>query len=97
MPKGYWIVAVEVHDRQTYDAYRAAIAEPLERHGARFLVRGGRSEQREGEGLPRQVVIEFPNFEAAVACYDSADYQAARALREAASHASFVIAEGWEG
>jgi uncharacterized protein (DUF1330 family) len=42
MPKGYWIVRVDVTDLERYKTYIAANAQPLKDSGARFLVRSGR-------------------------------------------------------
>ncbi|WP_179379015.1 DUF1330 domain-containing protein [Jannaschia marina] len=97
MAKGYWIAHGRVDDAEKYDLYRAANAAPLAEYGGRFLVRGGAREVREGEAKPRSVVIEFPSYEAALACYDSPGYQAARKLREGISESDLVIAEGWDG
>lgn len=71
MPKGYWIANVDVTHPEEYKAYVAANAEPLRRYGARFLVRGGKSECMEGEFRSRMVVIEFPNYASALECYRS--------------------------
>ncbi|MCK0167788.1 DUF1330 domain-containing protein [Jannaschia sp. S6380] len=97
MPKGYWIAHGRVDDPERYDLYRAANAAPLAEFGGRFLVRGGAREVREGAAKPRSVVIEFPSYEAALACYDSDGYQAALALRQGISESDLVIAEGWDG
>lgn len=97
MAKGYWIAHGRVDDPEGYGAYRAANAAPLAEYGGRFLVRGGARELREGEAKPRTVVIEFPSYDAARACYDSPGYQAAIRLREGISASDLVIAEGWEG
>ena len=40
MPKGYWIVRVDVTDPDVYAGYIKANAEPFGRYGAKFLVRG---------------------------------------------------------
>ena len=69
MPKGYWIVHVDVSDPETYRKYVEANAEPIARFGGRFLVRGGPAENVEGSARARNVVIEFPSIEAARACY----------------------------
>jgi uncharacterized protein (DUF1330 family) len=71
--------------------------EALGRFGARFLVRGGRSEVTEGHQRSRTVVLEFPNYEAALACYRSPDYQAAVALRQGAADIDMVVIEGSDG
>jgi uncharacterized protein (DUF1330 family) len=42
-------------------------------------------------------VIEFPSYEAALACYRSDEYQAAIALRRGIAETDFVIAEGYDG
>jgi uncharacterized protein (DUF1330 family) len=96
MAKGYWVAHVDVRDASAYERYRAANAEAFAKYGARFLVRGGAQEVREGNAHPRTVVIEFPSVEAARACYDSPEYQAAKALRDPASEADLMIVEGWE-
>ena len=62
-------------------------------HGGRFLVRGGRCEQVEGEGRSRQIVLEFDSYEIALACYRSPEYQAAVAATQPAS-ASDIVVEG---
>jgi uncharacterized protein (DUF1330 family) len=48
----------------------------------------------EGPALCRHVVIEFPTLAAARACYQSAEYQSARAGREGAAVAHVVMVEG---
>lgn len=97
MAKGYWIANVDVHEAEAYERYKAANAEPFARHGARFLVRAGRHAVREGSARPRIVVIEFPSYEAAVACYEDPAYQEAKAIRAAVSEGDLVIAEGYDG
>ncbi|MBL0943726.1 MAG: DUF1330 domain-containing protein [Hydrogenophaga sp.] len=97
MPKAYWVARVDVDDVERYKAYIAANAEPLHAYGAKFLVRGGRFECPEGSSRSRNVVIEFPSFEQAKACYESPGYQAAVALRAPVSVIDLVIVEGYDG
>lgn len=97
MPKGYWIAHGRVDDAEKYDLYRAANAAPLKAYEGRFLVRGGARETVEGTAKPRTVVIEFPTYAAALACYNSPEYQAALKLREGISESDLVIAEGYDG
>ena len=94
MPKGYWIVRVSVKNAERYPDYLAAARPAFEKYGARFLVRGGRYDAREGSSRERNVVIEFADFATAAACYDSPEYQAAKAIRTANADADLVIAEG---
>ncbi|KIT15427.1 DUF1330 domain-containing protein [Jannaschia aquimarina] len=95
MAKGYWIAHGRVDDPEAYDLYRAANAAPLAEYGGRFLVRGGARELVEGDAKPRTVVIEFPDYDAALSCYRSPAYQAAIELRRGISESDLVICEGW--
>ena len=94
MPKGYWIVGVTVSDEARYPAYREAAQAAYDKFGAKFLVRGGRGETKEGSVRDRVVIVEFADYETALACYDSPEYAAARAIRQSASAADFAIIEG---
>ncbi len=97
MPKGYWIAHVDVDDMDRYKSYVAANAAPFADYGARFLVRGGQKEVREGSLRSRSVVIEFKDYETAKACYDSVSYQDAKALRDPVSTGDMEIIEGYDG
>jgi len=97
MSKGYWIGRVDIADEQKYKAYIAANAEPLKKHGARFLVRAGRYENPEGSSRTRNAVIEFPTYQAALDCWKSPEYQEAIKLRQAVSTVDLIIIEGYEG
>lgn len=97
MAKGYWIARVDIDDLEKYKAYVAANAEPLRKYGAIFLVRSGRFENPEGTSRARNVVIEFPSYESALACYKSPEYQAAIKLRTPVSTGDVVIIEGYDG
>ncbi len=93
--KAYWVGHVTVDDPAAYEAYRRANAAAFDKYGARFLVRGGAQQTVQGAARPRTVVIEFPNLQAARDCWDSPEYQAAKALRDPVSDADIVIVEGW--
>jgi len=97
MPKGYWIVRVDITDMEKYKAYVAANAEPLKKYGGRFLVRACRFENPEGASRTRNAVIEFPSYQAAVDCWKSPEYQQAIKLRQPVSTADLIIIEGYEG
>jgi uncharacterized protein (DUF1330 family) len=51
----------------------------------------------EGAARARNVVIEFPSYEAALACYRSPEYQRALDFRREASTADLIIIEGYDG
>jgi uncharacterized protein (DUF1330 family) len=97
MPKGYWMVRVDVDDQEQYKAYVAANAEPLKKHGGRFLIRAGRFECVEGGSRTRNAVVEFPNYQAALDCWNSHEYQEAIKLRQPVSTIDLIVIEGYEG
>ena len=94
LPKGYWIVHIEVKDPEGYENYKKASSKPLARYGAKFLVRGGPQEIPEGFSKTRTVLIEFPNLTAAKLCYESHEYQEAKTIRNKYSVADVIIVEG---
>ncbi|MBN9588709.1 MAG: hypothetical protein BGN85_08365 [Alphaproteobacteria bacterium 64-11] len=96
MPKAYWIARVDVRDPETYKKYVETAKPAFERHGARFLARGGRTEMLEGQARARNVLIEFPSLQDAHDCYHSPEYTAARAIRQSVSEGEFILVEGAE-
>lgn len=97
MPKAYWVAHVDIQDPDIYAKYREANAAPFAKYGARFLIRGAPQQQIEGQTRSRTVVIEFPDLQAATDCFNSPEYQAAKAIRDPISTADTVIIEGYEG
>jgi len=95
--KGYWIGHVDIADAQAYKGYMVADMAAFGKFGGRFLVRGGSRDVPEGTVRGRTVVLEFPSYDAALACYRSPDYQAAKRLRDASATADLVIVEGYGG
>jgi len=95
--KGYWMGHVEVHNPEAYRKYIETATPAYKEFGAKFLVRGGAFDPVEAKDLgSRHVVIEFPSYAAARACYQSPTYQAALRHRLAHSTDRIVIVEGQE-
>lgn len=94
MPKGYWIAHVTITDPEQYQQYATSTREAFQKYGANILARGGAFQQMEGDGHPRNVVIEFPSLQAALDCYNSPEYQSAKAKRVGAGIANIVLVEG---
>ena len=94
MTKGYWIVRVSVRNAERYPEYLAAAKPAFEKYGAKFVVRGGPYETMEGTSRERNVVVEFKDVATATACYNSPEYQAAKAIRNQVADADFIIVEG---
>jgi uncharacterized protein (DUF1330 family) len=94
MPKAYWVARVDVRDTERYKDYVSTAKPAFERYGANFLARGGAIQVLEGEHRARNVVIEFPSMQAALDCYNSPEYQAARAIRQSVAEGEMILVEG---
>jgi uncharacterized protein (DUF1330 family) len=96
MAKGYWIAHVDVSDPEGYKEYQAANAIAFSKYGAKFLVRAGASEHPEGKLRSRHVIIEFPDYATARACYHSPEYAAAIEKRKGRGEVDLTIVEGYD-
>jgi uncharacterized protein (DUF1330 family) len=97
MAKGYWIVRIDVHDIDGYKEYVAQNGAVFAKYGARFLVRAGQFEAKEGASRSRNVVLEFKDYETALACYHSPEYTRLVAIRSPHVESDLVIIEGYDG
>ena len=97
MAKAYWIGRVEVNNEEGYKPYAAANPAIFKKFGGRYVVRGGKYEAREGSSRTRNVVIEFPSYQAALDCYNSPEYQANIKVRQAHATADIIVIEGYDG
>ncbi|MBB5048448.1 uncharacterized protein (DUF1330 family) [Rhodopseudomonas rhenobacensis] len=97
MAKGYWIARVEVANMDGYKEYVAQNGAVFNKFGAKFLVRAGKYENPEGSSRSRNVVLEFKDYETALACYHSEEYQRLVAIRKPHGENDLVIVEGYDG
>ena len=97
MSKGYWIARVDVTNPDGYKGYVAANAVAFKKYGAKFIVRGGTYEAVEGKARSRNVVIEFPSYQAAMDCWNSPEYKHAKSLRDGHAVAEVLVIEGYDG
>ena len=92
---GYWIVCgSEVKDQEALDEYARRWAPLAEKYSARFIVAGGRHETPEGSDCARLLIVKFPSYEQAQACYNDPDYQAVLPVATKAYDRSLMIVEG---
>lgn len=90
----YWIGHIHITDAEEYGKYAQLAGPAIEKHGGRFLARGGKHMTLEGEDFARNVVVEFASLDAAVACYNSPDYQEALAFAKRGATRNLCIVEG---
>lgn len=100
MGKGYWILHADVIDAERFERYRERMREALAAHEHNYLVRGGLQDPLEGVVRGRTVVIEFPTYDAALACWHDSAVASARACRqdrfdgEPAAHVDAIVCAG---
>ena len=94
--KAYWIALYKSIDSQeNIKKYAERVAEVLRSYGAKPIVRGGKFLTLEGEKYPRTVIWEFPNYEQAIKCHDSKEYQDGWALAKGTTKRNLQIVEGF--
>jgi len=97
MAKGYWVARVDVNNEDGFKPYAAANAAIFKKFDARYVVRGGKFDGMEGSSRSRNVVIEFPDYATALACYRSPEYQANIKVRQPHSAVDLIVIEGYDG
>lgn len=92
--KGYLVAMVDIADQEGYKEYIALNKAAFDKYGATFVVRAGRHQVMEGPDANRVAVIEFKDYETALACYNSPEYQKAIKARLPHAKAHLTIVEG---
>lgn len=95
----YWLARSRINDPVAYKRYTDQVPGIIAKFGGKVLARGGKFQVMEGpEHFQRFVVIEFPDFDTGVACFQSDEYnEAARHRREnGAGEVQTVILEAGE-
>jgi len=97
MAKGYWFINVDVVDPVDFITYANANVTFIAERKARFLIAGGDFDHLEGIKRHRNVLVEWPSYEEALAAYRSPDYQRVVALRGDCAITDVAVVEGYEG
>ena len=81
--KSYWVCIYEkIYNSEKLKEYAMKAKPAVEKYSGKFLVRGGKNRTNDGINSPRTVVVEFPDYDTAIACYDSPEYQEAHDILE---------------
>lgn len=94
--KGYWVARLDVANEEAYAQYRALNAIAFAKFGGQFIVRGPAGKVAKGTPRKHNVVLEFPSYEAALACYESSEYQAALEWLNKVGEIDLVIVPGYQ-
>ena len=79
--KGYVVcVYKSIGNEEKLKEYAVKARAAVEKYKGKFLIRGGKSINNEGEKSPRTVIIEFPSYDEANSFYNSKEYQDAHSI-----------------
>ena len=96
MKKGYWIsLYSKVKNQENLKKYSEAVIPIIKSFGGVPLVRGGEHQTYNGEDFIKTVVWEFPSYEKAIECHDSAEYQAGWSLAKDTTVRHMQVIEGF--
>ena len=94
--KGYWIALYKkIDNKESLKDYSSKVTPIIKKFGGKPLVRGGEYECLEGENFPRTVIWEFPNYESAIKCHNSKEYQEGWALAKNTTDRNLQIIQGF--
>lgn len=95
MAKGYWVIAWKsVSDASAVERYVAPATEAIVAHGGRVVIAAAPAKTYEQGLASRTVLVEFDTLEAAIAAYESPDYQATLVHLQDAAERDVRIVEG---
>ena len=93
--KAYWVCIYEkINKTEKLKEYAVKAKLAVEKFSGKFLVRGGKNRTNDGLNSPRTIVVEFPDYDTALECYDSTEYQEAHSILEGHVIRHHQIVEG---
>ena len=96
MKKGYWIsLYIKVNNQENLKKYAETVTPIIKSYGGIPLVRGGKYQNFDGDNFERTVIWEFPNFEKALECHNSKEYQAGWDIAKNTTRRHMQIIEGF--
>ena len=77
-----WKIKYEIYNNNEdkLKEYTLKARAAVEKYSGKFVVRGGKNRTNDGTDSPRTVVVEFLDYNTAIKCYDSPEYQEAHNL-----------------
>ena len=91
----YMIIEIKVKDAGMYAEYVENVRAIVEKHGGRYLVRGGAVTPLSGDWNPeRMIVIEFEASEQVRRCFGSPEYLELAPVRERSAASRAIVVDG---
>ena len=96
MKKGYWVsLYFKIDNQENIKKYSELATPIIKSYGGVPLVRGGKSQSFEGDNFLRTVVWEFPNYQKAIECHESKEYQKGWSLAKDTTVRHMQVVEGF--
>lgn len=93
--KIYMVIDIEIKDENLYGQYIDQVKEIVEKHGGKYLVRGGKITPVSKNWLPeRIIIIEFESYSDIDKCFSSKEYKEIGPLREKSTISKAILVEG---
>jgi len=94
--KGYWIsLYIKIDNQENLKKYADIVTPIIKSYGGIPLVRGGKYQTYDGDEFIRTVVWEFPNYQKAIECHKSKEYQAGWSIAKITTSRHMQIVEGF--
>ena len=94
--KGYWIsLYTKIDNQENLKKYAETVTPIIKSFGGVPLVRSGKNECFDGDNFLRTVVWEFPNYEKAIECHNSVEYQKGWDLAKNTTTRHMQVIEGF--
>jgi uncharacterized protein (DUF1330 family) len=91
----YIIVEVKITDTEKYEEYKKLTPSSIAAYDGKFIVRGGETENLEGDWQPERIVIlEFPNVDRAEQWWNSIEYAPAKSIRQKSATTKMILVKG---
>ena len=91
----YVVIEIIIKNPEGYKEYKRLAPPTITAYGGKYLARGGKAENLEGDWQPNRIVIlEFESFEKAKQWLNSEEYREAKALRHKYATSNTIVVEG---
>jgi uncharacterized protein (DUF1330 family) len=91
----YVIVEIDVVDPVGYEDYKKHASASVEKHGGKYIVRGGKTEVLEGDWQPKRIVVlQFDSMQRAKDWLYCEEYREPRKMRHRTARTNMVLVEG---
>ena len=91
----YVIVEIDIVDPVGYEDYKKRASATVEKHGGKYVVRGGEAEVLEGDWKPKRIVVlQFDSMQRAKDWLHCEEYREPRKMRHRTARTNMILVEG---